>query len=95
LPFHPKEVQCFEISNNRIALIQGCHRFSKILTYPYGDYNDTTIEVVKEEQLTAAFTTYAQAITPRSDFYSLGRFQVKNWNGPDFEKQLSAWIKTY
>jgi peptidoglycan/xylan/chitin deacetylase (PgdA/CDA1 family) len=94
LPFHPKNVQRLEIHNNQNALSQLCPRSCKILTYPYGDYNNTTIEVVKEEHLTAAFTTRAQAITPRSDFYSLGRFHVKNWNRPDFEKQLSNWIKT-
>jgi peptidoglycan/xylan/chitin deacetylase (PgdA/CDA1 family) len=95
LPFHPREVQRLEINNNRDALAQLCNRRSKMLTYPYGDYNDTTIAVLKEERLAAAFNTWERVVTKRSDLYNLPRFQVKNWNGPGLEKQLLAWIKTY
>lgn len=95
LPFHTREAQRREINTNCAALSQLCRRSSKILTYPYGDYNDTTIEVAKEEHLTAAFNTWEKVVTKRSDLYNLGRFQVYNWSGQEFEKQLSAWIKTY
>jgi peptidoglycan/xylan/chitin deacetylase (PgdA/CDA1 family) len=94
LPFHTSEEQRLEIKNNREALFQLCHTSSKILTYPYGDYNDATINVVKEERLTGAFNTCERTVTRRSDLYNLGRFQVYNWNGEEFEKQLSVWTKT-
>jgi len=64
-----------------------------ILAYPYGDYGDTTLAVVKKEKLAAAFTTCGQTVTRRSDLFRLGRFQVMNWNGEEFERQLRAWFK--
>jgi peptidoglycan/xylan/chitin deacetylase (PgdA/CDA1 family) len=93
LPFQTNEVQRLEISNNRDALYQLCHCASKILTYPYGDCNDATIKAVKEAHLTGAFSTCGRTVTKRSDLYNLGRFQVYNWNGQEFEKQLSMWTK--
>lgn len=95
LIFHPKEVQCREIMNNRHSLLKICHRSSDILTYPYGDYNDATISVVKEEKLSAAFTTNERVVTKQSNPYCLGRFQVKNWSSQAFEAQLSRWVKTF
>jgi peptidoglycan/xylan/chitin deacetylase (PgdA/CDA1 family) len=94
LPSHTSEAQRFEITSNRDALYQLCHSSSKILTYPYGDCSDATIKVVKEAHLTGAFSTCGRPVTKRSDLYNLGRFQVYNWNGPEFEKQLLTWTKT-
>jgi peptidoglycan/xylan/chitin deacetylase (PgdA/CDA1 family) len=93
LSFQSREVQLQEISDSRQCLEKMCSRSMNILTYPYGDYNDTTINVVKQEKLQAAFTTVERVITKRSDPYCLGRFQVRNWKEDEFEKQLSTWIK--
>jgi peptidoglycan/xylan/chitin deacetylase (PgdA/CDA1 family) len=90
---HSPEVQSQQIVSSRHSLEQICNRPGNILTYPYGDYNDTTIDVVRKERLDAAFTTDPRVVTKRSDIYRLGRFQVKNWNGAAFEKQLSTWLK--
>lgn len=94
LSVHPEEVQYGEIINSRDSLAKMC-KHSNILTYPYGDYNDTTLHIVKKEKIDAAFTTEEKAVTKRSDPYSLGRFQVKNWNEQDFENQLLTWNESY
>lgn len=93
LTFHSKEVQLEEISNSRECLEKMCSRSMNILTYPYGDYDDTTINIVKQEKLMAAFTTVERVITKQSNLYCLGRFQVGNWSEDEFEGQLSTWIK--
>jgi peptidoglycan/xylan/chitin deacetylase (PgdA/CDA1 family) len=95
LSIHSREVQNREIINNAHALRTMCRRYSNIITYPYGDYNSTTIDVVRNEKLDAAFTTEEHSVTKKSDRYCLGRFQVKNWNGPAFEKQVATWIKSF
>jgi peptidoglycan/xylan/chitin deacetylase (PgdA/CDA1 family) len=93
LPFHSAETQSREIVNNRNALLKTGDHARNILAYPYGDYGDTTLAVVKKEKLAAAFTTCGQTVTRRSDLFRLGRFQVMNWNGEDFERQLLDWFK--
>ena len=94
LPFHSAETQSREIVNNRNALLKTGDHAKNILAYPYGDYCDTTLAVAKKEKLAAAFTTCGQIVTRQSDLLRLGRFQVMNWNGRDFERQLHNWFKT-
>jgi peptidoglycan/xylan/chitin deacetylase (PgdA/CDA1 family) len=94
LPFHSAEIQALEIVNSRNALMKAGDHARNILAYPYGDYGDTTLGVVKREKLAAAFTTCGQAVTRRSDPFRLGRFQVIDWDGKDFERQLLDWFKT-
>ena len=65
------------------------------IAYPYGNYNHLTLDIVKELQLKAAFTTEERIITRHADPYRLGRFQVKNWNGEEFERQLFTWVKGF
>ncbi|HEY4109091.1 polysaccharide deacetylase family protein [Puia sp.] len=94
LPSHSAETQAREIVDNRLALLDVGDHARNILAYPYGDYDDTTLAVVQKEKLAAAFTTSEKAVTRRSDPFRLGRFQIINWNGEDFERQLLHWFKT-
>jgi len=49
LPFHSAETQSREIVNNRNALLKTCDHARNILAYPYGDYGDSTLAVVKKK----------------------------------------------
>jgi len=95
LPFHNREMQFKEIADNEQSLKDNCENFTRLLAYPFGAYNEATISVVKEQKLNAAFTTIENPITNGSDQYQLGRFQVKNWDGKEFERRISNWIKNY
>jgi len=95
LPFHNREMQFKEIADNEQSLKDNCEKFARFLAYPFGAYNKATISVVKEQKLNAAFTTMGKPITNSSDLYQLGRFQVKNWDGKEFERRISNWIKNY
>jgi peptidoglycan/xylan/chitin deacetylase (PgdA/CDA1 family) len=92
LSFHDYEVQHREISASRRFLQERFGDSVSTIAYPYGNYNETTIRVVKDLQLTAGFTTHDRLIMKKADPYRLGRFQVKNWNGDEFEKQLRRWF---
>ncbi|MBE7170890.1 MAG: polysaccharide deacetylase family protein [Williamsia sp.] len=65
------------------------------LAYPYGRYNNDTLAIVKKLGLSAAFTTFDEPVTKRSDPYQLGRFQVQNWNGAEFDAHLCRWAPTW
>jgi peptidoglycan/xylan/chitin deacetylase (PgdA/CDA1 family) len=98
---HPSlSLQTNEMQRNEIAECKQYleSRYSKrmhTISYPYGDFNATTLDIVKEQKLYGAFTTDERVITKRTDPACAGRFQVKNWNGSDFKKQLEHWFKHY
>ncbi len=94
LSFHSKEVQLKEIADNEQSLKNNGIKALKSIAYPYGNYSEATLSIVKEKAL-AAFTTQKQTVTNHSDFHRLGRFQVKNWNGEQFERKLSKWSRNY
>ena len=91
LAFHPRELQHREISDCHQYLQQHCLNAVNMIAYPYGNYNDDTLAIVKEQPLSTGFTTEEQLVTKESDPYQLGRFQVKNWSGEEFEMQLYNW----
>ncbi len=95
LSFHNKEVQQQEIRACRQYLQNNCKDSLAVVAYPYGNYNEITLSAVKEEKIVIAFTTEEQPVTGNSDLFRLGRFQVKNWTGEEFEKQLHKWTKDY
>ena len=63
------------------------------ISYPYGDYNDVTLDIVKEQRLKGAFTTDEWIVNKRTSPIRIGRFQVKNWTGCEFQSQLRQWFK--
>jgi peptidoglycan/xylan/chitin deacetylase (PgdA/CDA1 family) len=92
---HKKEVQEKELNENIKWLEDITRRRMSYCAYPYGSYNKDTLCIMKESGFRGGFTTNPECIKRSSDPYQLGRFQVRNWNGLTFEKQLKAWLKAY
>ncbi len=57
--------------------------------YPYGDYDATTTQIVKDAGYTNARSTITGYTTPYSDHYQLPRFVVLNSTTP---AQIEQWI---
>jgi peptidoglycan/xylan/chitin deacetylase (PgdA/CDA1 family) len=93
LPCHSEAVQLSEISTNSKYFENIDAKILNTIAYPYGNFNAVTLSVVKKLQLNAAFTTTAKIVSNLSDPYQIGRFQVGNWNGIEFEKSLLNWKK--
>lgn len=91
LAYHPEEAQYVEIAENKKAL----QPFEPInaVAFPYGNYNNSTISVLKRQRLDAGFTTEARAIPAAANPLCLGRFPVTDQTGDSFEKQLRFWLK--
>jgi peptidoglycan/xylan/chitin deacetylase (PgdA/CDA1 family) len=93
LSSHPREFQFREIDESKQCLKRNFRHYKNIITYPYGDFNETTLDVVKCQNLSAGFTTRSTIVTNRSDPYQLGRFQVMNWDGAAFENHITKWMR--
>jgi peptidoglycan/xylan/chitin deacetylase (PgdA/CDA1 family) len=94
LSYHSKSIQQQEMLDCQYYLENLSGRLIQSIAFPYGNYNSDTLSVVKEQQFSAGFTTHAIPITKKSDPFSLGRFQVVNQNGDEFENQLRVWMKS-
>jgi peptidoglycan/xylan/chitin deacetylase (PgdA/CDA1 family) len=95
LSFHTQKNQQKEIAECRQYLEAEFEKPADTMAYPYGDYDELTIKVVSDQKLKAVFTTEERAVTKDSDPFRLGRFQVRNWNGIEFEARLARWIREY
>jgi peptidoglycan/xylan/chitin deacetylase (PgdA/CDA1 family) len=95
LPAHTAAEQEREIGGNKRYLETECSRKINNMAYPYGDYNEKSLEVVKKLDVDIAVTTEEKVVTRRTQPHQVGRFQVHNWNGEDFEKNLRLWMRGY
>jgi peptidoglycan/xylan/chitin deacetylase (PgdA/CDA1 family) len=93
LGFHSAKVQENEILENQKQLEQIINRKITTIAYPYGEYNNTTLDVVKRAGLLSGFTVEYNLVSHTSNPFKLGRFHVKNWNGAQFEENLVEWMK--
>ena len=83
---HNEITTCKEILHDQIGIK------SNYFSYPFGKYNDDTIQLAKDLQLSACFTTEAIVNNSQSDKFLLGRFQPFNWDNITFKKHLDDWF---
>ena len=95
LAFHSKQEQFLEIANCKKQLEELTGHVINTIAYPYGIYNEDTIEVSKQLGLESGFTTQGHAVLAKDHPLKLARLHVKNWNGAQFEKNLKLWIKGF
>jgi peptidoglycan/xylan/chitin deacetylase (PgdA/CDA1 family) len=91
LSFLPTDRQWEEIYKSKICLEQITGQKVLSFAYPHGDYTTQTSALVKEAGFTSACTTYAQSARRACDRFLLPRFQVGDWDGEEFARQLSVW----
>lgn len=84
--------QLREINGSKLDLKKNYGIKSNMLAYPFGKYNELTIDVVSRLNITACFTTEQKFVSAEADVKMLGRFQVFDWNGAFFKKQIIAWF---
>lgn len=93
LSLHHPDYQEMEIKKCRQYLENNLKAKADVIAYPYGDFNDVTIAAAKKAGLKAGFTTNPEWVTRKSNPFKLGRYQVLDWNGDEFEKQISNWYR--
>jgi peptidoglycan/xylan/chitin deacetylase (PgdA/CDA1 family) len=85
------ELQAYEIIQNKRYLENLTGLKINSFAYPMGIFNNTTIQILKQQGYKAAFTTKHQAIHGNCDIYQLGRVQIDNWNEGQFLKNLTRY----
>lgn len=91
LPCHGKVKQQEEIFENKIFLENNTGKKIDLFAYPSGNYNASTVEVLKELNFRAGFTTRGKTTKNYSSPFTIGRFGVSNWTGDQLRKILFKW----
>lgn len=81
-----------EIESCANCLKEMAGHYIPVISYPHGHYNQQTLKIAKEQRLLAGFTTEELAVTPQTDPYRMGRFQIGDWDGETFHKRLFQWM---
>jgi len=92
LAHHKKAEQEKELLTCKAELQDQLNQSTSVAAYPYGNFNEVTLQIMNENHLTAGFTTKAQLVNSKSDLFKLGRFHVTNQNQYDFEQQMKQWF---
>jgi peptidoglycan/xylan/chitin deacetylase (PgdA/CDA1 family) len=95
LAFHTRQVQFTEISNCKKQLEDLASHPINTIAYPYGIYNDDTIDIANQLGLESGFTTQGNAVLSKDHPLKLARVHVKNWDGEEFERKLNLWINGF
>jgi len=90
---HTVDVQAEEIRENRRFLENHLDISVDQFTYPSGNFNDSTIKILKDHDFSAAFTTSSKPVLKNTDLFRIGRFQVTNLTRKKFERNLIKWIR--
>lgn len=87
-----KNEQERELNECKLYLDQHFKTFHELVAYPYGNYNEHTLDIIRNGNYRAAFTTDARAITAESDVAKLGRFQVVDQTGNELRTNIKNWL---
>lgn len=90
---HSGEVQEKDIRDNKKFLETKLKTKLTHFAYPSGNYDELTVQILKDSTFSAAFTTTPQNVIRGTDSYKIGRFQVNNQNGNSFSRTLKKWLK--
>ena len=61
--------------------------------YPFGDYNDASVQAVGEVGLDYAVTTNEREISPQTNPFRIPRILVADWDEADFRERCFAMAK--
>jgi peptidoglycan/xylan/chitin deacetylase (PgdA/CDA1 family) len=62
--------------------------------YPHGEYTPETVALVGEAGFQSACTIVARSLHRSADPFLLPRFDVRDWEGDEFQRRLAEWFRT-
>lgn len=90
---HTAAKQQQEIVDSRNYLVEKIGQPISLFAYPFGKFSDTTVQILNDQHFSAAVTTHEGPITRFSHPLRLSRYQAYNWDGDEFQKQLTHWSR--
>lgn len=92
LSAHSLDAQREEIDDSKKALEQVLNQPIQSFAYPFGDFNQYSVQVTQESGFSQACSTVHQPVWKASDRFRLPRFAVQDWNKDIFQEKLSGWL---
>ncbi|NOU74099.1 polysaccharide deacetylase family protein [Paenibacillus sp. LMG 31458] len=87
LPQLSIEQQREEITESRRRIEQALGRSADVFAYPFGEYNEDTLKILKNEAFRYAFTTKEGDASPNQSPYELSRIVVLG------EDDFATWVQ--
>lgn len=84
--------QQYEMLESKTRLEEIIQRPVNNFAYPHGDYTTQTTALARQIGFGAACSTISNKIRRNIDCFELPRMEVKDWDGEEFERQLSRWF---
>jgi peptidoglycan/xylan/chitin deacetylase (PgdA/CDA1 family) len=88
LPMQPKSVQRAEIADGREACAKIIGQLPATFAYPFGDYDSSVVDLVRNSGFEAACTTDEMGVTRKCDVLALPRLQVMDWSANELARRL-------
>jgi peptidoglycan/xylan/chitin deacetylase (PgdA/CDA1 family) len=89
LTAHSAEVQHWEITHSRSQLEQIINRPVQHFAYPYGEYDASAVNILRDARFLCACTTVGQAVTWRSKAFELPRVTIDNCSSDKFAEIIT------
>jgi peptidoglycan/xylan/chitin deacetylase (PgdA/CDA1 family) len=88
----PRDEQEREIVESRRTLEAITGRPVRHFSYPHGDHEPETVEIVRQAGFASACGTSCQPVVGDVDRFDLPRVEVPNFSGPAFARWLDEWV---
>jgi peptidoglycan/xylan/chitin deacetylase (PgdA/CDA1 family) len=82
-----------EIEDNKRCLEGLLHREVVSFSYPFGANDPAAVGAVERAGYRLAVAARPDTVAPGDDPFRIGRFDVKNWTGAEFERRLRGWFR--
>jgi peptidoglycan/xylan/chitin deacetylase (PgdA/CDA1 family) len=90
----PTAAQKAEILQGKMVLENFLGTPVKNFAYPFGEHSKETPSLVKEAGFQSACTIIPRSLYRNADPFLLPRFDVRDWDGDEFERYLTEWFRT-
>lgn len=94
LPAETREARRREITGSRAALEQLLGRPVDMFSYPYGVFDEETVDTVRSASFRAAVTTRRDVVRPGCDLLRLPRWEVGACDGKQFAARLRSMFES-
>lgn len=84
--------QDFEVRESKRQIEKWLGKPVSGFAYPYGNFNSTTRDILKEAGFTYGLSTESRPVTAEADPYALPRIQVKNWSVYEFGSKIKELV---
>jgi peptidoglycan/xylan/chitin deacetylase (PgdA/CDA1 family) len=91
----PEDEQRREILGGRTRLEDLLGRQVTTFAYPYGDYDDTALRVVRHGGFRAAVSVNEGRVSLFSSRWRLPRYAVRDWAADELERRLRGWLRAW